>query len=345
MRASAAVAFLSACVLVLVLVPLVRILCWRWRLLDFPGPLKIHTQPIPRLGGVAVALPISMTALFSSAQRIWPAGHFFAALILIWAVGLADDLRGSPVFLRLGAQLAAGAVLWHGGWRFPAPGSGILSLVAVSIFVALFVNAFNFLDGADGVAAGVALIIASGYLGLLSAPALAIAATVAGACLGFLLFNFPPASIFLGDSGSTVLGFVIAFLGLDFYSTGHVSGRPMLFPVLAAGLPLLDAALAIARRTGMRRSVFHGDRMHLYDLLLARGVSPRRVAFTCYGITGASVVVGHLSMRLSAPPFLLLVTGSVGLLLFAEVRLGALRGDVNVDASRVRSEERTLAHR
>jgi len=341
MSASTVFSFVLALALNLLFVPLLRLLCWRWRLLDIPGPLKIHTKPIPRLGGVAVAVALCLATVFSPFQRAGAAWHFFAALGLIWAAALADDLRGSSIPFRLIAQLAAGVILWHGGWRFPAPGIGLLSLTATCIFVAAFVNAFNFLDGADGVAAGVAGIIALGYLalpGAVHSQTAAVAAGLAGACLGFLGFNFPRASIFLGDSGSTVLGFAIAFLGLDFYGTGVAGGPPMLFPIVAAGLPLLDAALALARRARLRRSPFRGDRAHFYDLLLARGVSPRHVALTCYGITGGFIVVGHLSMHWSALPSYVLAASSIGLLLFAAVRLGALRSGDDDELSRVRSE-------
>ena len=209
------------------------------------------------------------------------------------------------------------------------------------------VVAYNFLDGADGIAAGVAAIIAVGYLvptGAVSASAAAIAASLAGACLGFLAYNLPPASIFMGDGGSTVLGFAIAFLGLDFYRSNPAGAPPLFFPVLVAGLPLLDAALAVVRRTLMRRNPFEGDRRHSYDLLLARGLSPQIAALVCYGITAMLVVLARWSMRWSAPSVYLLAACSCAALLFAMLWLGALRGGEKREVARAGPGERRIAH-
>jgi UDP-GlcNAc:undecaprenyl-phosphate GlcNAc-1-phosphate transferase len=146
-----------------------------------------------------------------------------------------------------------------------------------------------------------------------------------GASLGFLAFNFPPAEIFLGDSGSTVLGFSLAFLALDSCRAGASANSLPLFPVIFAAVPLLDAAFAVLRRLRNYGSPLAGDRRHFYDLLLARGWSPRRVSFICYSITAALVAAGWLSVRggfaqavwISALCFVALVV--------AALRLGAFR--------------------
>jgi UDP-GlcNAc:undecaprenyl-phosphate/decaprenyl-phosphate GlcNAc-1-phosphate transferase len=148
------------------------------------------------------------------------------------------------------------------------------------------VFALSFLDGADGLTAGVTGIIALGYLifagTVLGVVGHALAFSLLGACLGFLLFNFPPAKIFMGDSGGEVLGFSVAFRSLDFITTkGATAAVPsLMFPILAAALPLFDALLAILRRVESGRSPFDGDRRHFYDLLLSAGWSPRRVALS-----------------------------------------------------------------
>lgn len=334
MKVAGTVAGIVAAVLCAALTPVVGRLCHRWRLFDLPGPLKIHSQPIPRLGGIAVVMAILSASCVAGLQPALHAWGFFAAMALIWAVGLADDLRSLSPFHRFAAQAAAGVLLWRGGWHVPAlakmPGNEMLSLAAVCFFVAALVNSFNFLDGTDGLAAGVAGVIAGAYVAFPGAAgnpfAAAVAWSVLGACAGFLLFNFPPAKIFLGDSGSGALGFSVAFLGLDFYRSTSAIGTRWFFPFFVAGLPLLDALLAVIRRLRSRRSPFYGDRQHFYDLLLARGWSPRRVALVCYAITVALAVSGWLSTRGGTAWFFVTLTLSLGALLGAAIRLGALRG-------------------
>jgi glycosyl transferase family 4 len=189
----------------------------------------------------------------------------------------------------------------------------------------------NFLDGADGLASGVAGIIGVTYA-LLPWPvgdrlAPAIAWTLAGACAGFLLSNFPPAKIFLGDSGSTVLGLSIGFLSLSFYRSPFATGPRLLLPLVVAGLPLLDAGLTVIRRVRGRVSPFYGDRRHIYDLLGSRGVSARAVALVCYATTMLLGLIGLIGLRSKPVDFFILASVGVVTLLIAAVRMGALRLD------------------
>lgn len=318
--------------LVVLFVPIVRKACVRWRLYDWPGPLKIHKRPIPRLGGVAVTLAILGGALFSIHFSAMGEIPVFAAMSLICTVGGIDDVYGLSVVVRLALQVVAGALLWFGCGNFVVLDSSMLGLLASCVFTAAIVNSLNLLDGSDGVASGVAGIIAVGY-GVLAWPtsdrlALAIAWALAGSCAGFLPFNLP-AKIFLGDSGSTVLGLCVAFLGLSFYrSSFSVSEGPrLLFPLMVAGFPLLDMALAMIRRIRIRASPMSGDRKHFYDLLLARRMSARSVALVCYGVTTLFVLIGSIGERAAPAVFTLLASLGVGALLIMEIRLGTLRQD------------------
>jgi UDP-GlcNAc:undecaprenyl-phosphate/decaprenyl-phosphate GlcNAc-1-phosphate transferase len=189
----------------------------------------------------------------------------------------------------------------------------------------------NFLDGADGLASGVAGIIGATYA-LLPWPAgdrlaPAVACALAGLCAGFLFFNFPPAKIFLGDSGSTVLGLSIGFLSLSFYRLPFATGQRMLLPLVVAGLPLLDVTLAIIRRIRGRASPFFGDRRHIYDLLAARGASARMVALACYVATALLGLIGFVAVRAKPVYFSFLASCGVGALLVTAIRMGALRLD------------------
>lgn len=316
-------------VLAVMFVPIVKRLCVRRGLYDWPGPLKLHTRPIPRLGGIAIALAIAGGVLLSipfTATRELP---LFTAVALICIVGAIDDVHGLSAALRLTVQVIAGAMLWFGSGRLAILGSGVAGLLASSVLVVAIVNALNFLDGADGLASGVAGIIGVTYA-LLPWPAgdrlaPAVAWTLAGACAGFLFSNFPPARIFLGDSGSTVLGLSIAFLSLRFYHSPFATGPRLLLPLVVAGLPLLDATLAVIRRLRGRVSPFFGDRRHFYDLLRARGASSRAIALICYAATALLCVIGLIGMRAEPVDFFVLAGVCVGALLTIAMRMGVLQ--------------------
>lgn len=312
---------------------MVRALCIHWGLYDSVGPLKIHSQPIPRLGGVAIALAFAAGVSFAghpSRTHVWP---FFAALILIWTAGLADDIWHLSPNLRLAAQVGGAILLWCGGWRLPWLKAGPANLAAACFLTALFINCFNFLDGADGLCAGVTGIIAAAYLVLPGIALSVLGSTVAwsllGVSIGFLVFNFPPARLFMGDSGSTVLGFGIAFLALDFYGS-HPATEPhiaLVVPLLMAALPLLDGIMTVLRRLRGGWPLLHGDRRHFYDLLLGINWPPRRVALTIYALTAAMCIIAWFVLKCDFTQALSLCAASIGALIIIAVRLGVLRSN------------------
>jgi UDP-GlcNAc:undecaprenyl-phosphate/decaprenyl-phosphate GlcNAc-1-phosphate transferase len=249
--------------------------------------------------------------------------------------GLFDDVRGLHPVIQLVAQIIAGLLLVRAGWTIPLSGNTAVDATSTCLYVVPFINAFNFLDGADGIAAGVAAIIAIGYIAppnlLASALGHAVAWSLLGACFGFLFFNFPPAKLFMG-SGSSMLGFTIAVLGLAACrdaGPGKSALTPVLFSVLVASLPVTDAGLAVLRRIHSRASPLNGDRCHIYDLLRAHGYTARHVALICYAMTVILVIAGWFIVRLG--PWEAFVTSAlVGCALFAiEVRAGALRSQDN----------------
>jgi UDP-GlcNAc:undecaprenyl-phosphate GlcNAc-1-phosphate transferase len=329
MNGSSVIAVSTSLGLSLILTPLVRHVCRRLRLYDLPGPLKIHSQPVPRLGGIAIALAFVAGVALERIRINSSTWLIFLALFLIWVTGVVDDLRGLSPLLRLVGQICAAVLLWYGGWRVSWIGADLPSLITTCLFVILFVNAFNFLDGADGLAAGVSIIISIGYLSLpagIEGPfGIAVASGLLGTCAGFLAFNFPPATIFMGDSGSTLLGFGVAFLGLDFYRGGIPANSQLLFPVIVAALPLLDAGLAILRRLQNRGSPLQGDRRHFYDLLLVRGWSSRNVVFVSCALTGLLAAAGRMSISMNASPAFLICVSCVGGVLAAGLMLGLHR--------------------
>ncbi|MGH9716740.1 MAG: glycosyltransferase family 4 protein [Candidatus Acidiferrales bacterium] len=236
----------------------------------------------------------------------------------VWAVGFADDLRNLTPSARLASQLLGGAVLWFSGFQTNWFKTPELDLAATCVLFALLVNAMNMLDGADGLATGVAAIGAIGLAVVLgSSPSGAIlAGCLIAVCAAMLIYNFPPASIFMGDSGSTMIGAVVGFLVLQRTSAepGIVGTLPLMAFFL---LPVGDAGLAIIRRLRTRHSPFQGDRRHYYDLLLQRGWPIRKVLGVSYGLTAILVSAGLLceSGRVSA--FVLAGALGIALLTFA----------------------------
>jgi len=323
---SGSAAFL-ACV---VSVPLVGALATRLRLYDPVGPLKIHTKPLPRVGGVAI-----LTGLLSGfgvaylISGVKTEIGFCVALAALFLVGLIDDLRGISPWIRLIAQTVSAAFfLWWPSGSFASLGMPVLSFVPECLFIVVLVNAFNFLDGADGIVAGVVPIIALGFILVArnNSDAL-VAVLLLGSCLGFLIFNFPPAKIFMGDNGSTTLGFVIAFLSLSFYRSLPITDSGQLIPLLFAAVPLLDMSFAVLRRLRSGMPITEGDRRHCYDLLLRRGWPARAVAICCYAAAAVTVALGWICQGQGWAFSSLISALVVGVSIFLAAGLGSFEGE------------------
>jgi UDP-GlcNAc:undecaprenyl-phosphate/decaprenyl-phosphate GlcNAc-1-phosphate transferase len=258
----------------------------------------------------------------------------FAALGIIFAAGLADDLRGLSPYIRLFAQVLAASIVWLGGWHAPIALSGAANFIVTIFFLLTFANALNFFDGADGLAAGVAAIAAgvcavlpaTHYFGPRYTPGFENSVwAITGASLAFLCFNFPPARVFLGDSGSTMLGFALGSLMLDPPSSHSQASIRLFVLPMAAALPLVDLGFSVVRRARIGQSPFFGDRRHIYDLLLRRGWTVRRTALTIYGITALLALCGCLGLRAGQALFAIASALALGVLGWTGSRLGALR--------------------
>lgn len=287
-------------------------------MLDLPaGPRRGHDEAKPRVGGMAIVpavlLPLlALTGTPSVAAILHePGSHSFGSL-LVGAVamhlfGVWDDLRELSPRVKLCGQVVIATAVFAGGVRLeslPVPGLGAVelsfwpSLVLTLFWLTAITNAFNLVDGADGVAAGTALwatlAMLVGSLVLGDPLAALVLAITAGALLGFLRFNLPPASVFLGDGGSLFLGFLLAGVGV----AGSGSPVPTLAavaPLIAFGLPVLDTAVVVVRRTIQGVSILRADRRHIHHRLLELGHSPRQVVVILYAVGGlfglASLVV------------------------------------------------------
>jgi UDP-GlcNAc:undecaprenyl-phosphate GlcNAc-1-phosphate transferase len=277
--------------------PIVRRLAQRFGLYDAAGPLKIHQGSIPRLGGIAMFAGL----LAGSMTRNLAFSRIYSLPILvfavIWGVGLIDDIRTLGSIFRFCIQIAAGSALWFAGWRLEWFKSPPLDLAATCLFVAFLINAINLLDGMDGLAAGTAAIVCIGFLiisgGSGNALEIILASSLLGACMAMLFVNSPPATMFMGDSGSTLIGIVLAFLSLN-WVRARGEPRSIVIPLIFLCVPIADAILAILRRAWTRQLLFHGDRRHFYDILLDRGWTVEDVLKLSIACTAILVLAGWL---------------------------------------------------
>jgi UDP-GlcNAc:undecaprenyl-phosphate/decaprenyl-phosphate GlcNAc-1-phosphate transferase len=307
--------------------PAVRQLALRLNLYDQPGPLKIHNGSIPRLGGIAMMAGMLATIITFLRLASRPNAILVLVLIAIWAVGLLDDVTSLPSYVRFCVHISAGAAFWLAGWHLNWFAQAPLDFAATCVFVALVVNAMNLLDGMDGLAAGTSAIACLGFLiistGSPDTMEIVMASSLLGVSLGVLTVNAPPATMFMGDSGSTLIGIVLAFLCLNWI---HIrpAGHNIVAPLLFLTLPLADVFLAVLRRARSRAGLFDGDRRHFYDILLRRGWSVRRVLEVSMAITFVLVIAGWLCARgIVGPPFAVgtIVSGVV----LAAYALGSLQ--------------------
>jgi UDP-GlcNAc:undecaprenyl-phosphate GlcNAc-1-phosphate transferase len=313
------VAFFAALAAALAVTPAVRLLARRCGWLDAPdGVRKRHEAPLPRVGGLAVyaafALGVAAASAWLPADALHGAGmgramaHLLLAATPVMLVGLLDDVRGVGPLAKIAVQAVSGVYLFLFGYRValvtdPFSGRSLeLGWLALPVTVLWFVamsNAFNLIDGLDGLAAGVGLFATGTFL--VSAVVnerwsmVVVLCALAGALLGFLRYNFSPASVFLGDSGALFVGFVVAGLAIR-SSMKATAAIALAAPLCALALPILDVMLAVTRRLAAGQHVFRPDEEHIHHRLVRRGLSPRKAVVSLYGVAavGASLSLATL---------------------------------------------------
>jgi UDP-GlcNAc:undecaprenyl-phosphate GlcNAc-1-phosphate transferase len=325
---------LVAAVVSYVVTPAVLVFSRKIGAVDIPDDRKVHAVPTPTLGGTAIFL--GFIAAFAVASSLTPfRGSFHPFLIwplsepvaigvgaaIIFALGVIDDVRGMTAPVKLSGQiLAAGFVFLSGVrleyFRFPLIGTDALSLspdvsaIATILWIVVMVNAVNLIDGLDGLAAGIVAIAAGTFFvysyqyqlsvfGGAEQTAPLVSIVIFGATLGFLRHNFNPAKIFMGDSGSMTLGFLLAVatvVGVGRSLTQNPTSGTFLFylplaiPVIVLALPILDTLLAVIRRARRGGQIFHADKEHLHHRLLEIGHGHRQAVLIMYA--WAAVVAG-----------------------------------------------------
>lgn len=305
--------------------PVVRGLALRWQILDRPGVRKVHDAPVPYLGGLALLLVfvggVGGMAIFDAyTRRNFRVGMHATQLLillgpalLVFSIGLIDDIRAVRPRTKLLVQVLAATILCAAGVRieslrisqtFFIYELGPYSWPVTILWIVGVTNAINLIDGLDGLAAGIALIAAAAlaivgfYFGQRLFTSLALC--LVGGLAGFLFFNFNPAKIFLGDSGSLLLGYLISALAvmeMSLIPATIPNFAALAVPALALGIPIFDSAYSIVRRILERRSPFAADKGHIHHRLLALGWSPVRVVVVLYAV---SLLVGGLALVMLA---------------------------------------------
>lgn len=307
--------FLLALALSLVVTPLVLRLAIKINALDLPGERKLHREPIPRLGGIAIYLAFIITLntglllsdplleLFQKSLRGWLGLVYGGSVVL--ALGIVDDIYQLRPRTKLLFQMLAATIVYGSGLQITKianPFDGVLPLGVLAFPVTLLwivgiTNAMNLIDGLDGLASGVAAIITATILCIsinFGNNAVAVVAVIlCGSILGFLRYNFNPARIFMGDSGSMFLGFTLAVISLR-GTQKSTTAVAILVPILFFGLPIADTTLAVLRRLYGRRPskayashrrLFDADREHIHHKLIDLGLSQRAAVLTLYLVT------------------------------------------------------------
>lgn len=358
---TAAVAFILSMLCGTFLTPLVRRLAYRFGALDHArSSRKIHGHPIPRLGGIAIVVafyvPLIGLLLFHGgvgllflSERDHVIGLFAGGLIIA-LLGLYDDLRGANAWKKFAVQFLVAGLLFKLGFRFDLLANpfgdpislGWANLPFTVLWIVGVINAMNLIDGLDGLAGGVALVaVITTFLVSLQRghPLMMLfSSALAGSIVGFLFYNFNPASIFMGDTGSMFLGFVLATTTMQTNQKASTTVA-VLIPCIALGLPIMDTLLAIGRRAMRGRPLFQADKEHIHHKLMDRGFSHRQAVLVLYGfciLLGAAALV--LTYASSGQTALLVVV--LMLVAFVFLRsLGYVRFDqmVAVGADRKRN--------
>lgn len=287
--------FLLAMFVSYVLTPHIKKLAFKIGAVDKPDNRKVHKKIMPRLGGLAIYVAF-MIGCLTSLELTWDLFGILLGGTMIVALGVADDVYQLPAKVKLLGQIAAACVLvlfdirieWvnnpFGGYFY----LDMLSIPLTIFWVISFTNVVNLIDGLDGLAAGVSAIasltiilvaIQMGYFHVAI-----MTASLAGAIIGFIRYNFNPATIFMGDTGSMFLGYMLAAISI-YGAVKTAATIALIVPAIALGLPILDTAFAIMRRYVNGRPIFQPDKGHLHHRLLAQGMSHKEAVLFMYGIT------------------------------------------------------------
>jgi UDP-GlcNAc:undecaprenyl-phosphate/decaprenyl-phosphate GlcNAc-1-phosphate transferase len=316
-------AFGIAALLAWVLVPLAERVAWKVGAVDYPNERSLHETPTPKLGGLAIFVGVVVAAILFLPWALQTQA-LLAGAVVITVVGVLDDVYDLPALLKLGGQTVAAAIPALNGVNvasFTLPFVGTVNMRSVELFdiavignvhlghvltiigIVAVINVINLIDGVDGLAAGVC-VISAGTLAVIALSlerpgAGVLAALTAGAALGFLRHGFPPASSFMGDTGSNLLGYLLGAIAVQgALKTNAVVA--LFFPLVVLAVPILDTGFVVAKRIKYRRPIYHADRWHFHHRMANIGFSQRRTLAYMYGW---ALVMAGLALALRFVPY------------------------------------------
>lgn len=299
-------AFACAFAITLVTTPFAKWLSAKVGAIDYPKDRGVHKKPMPRMGGVAIVLGFLITVLmvyfFDRSMSPKQFAGFIVGAGIIAVLGMIDDMKDLPAKLKFCVQIVAALIVIFSGTRIQIvlwPVTATLQKLSIPITLVWIVgvtNAVNLIDGLDGLAAGVTGIAALSLMVLCimtgTTTAVVLTAALAGACLGFLPRNFNPAEIFMGDTGSTFLGFVLAVTSILGVFKGYAL-LALVVSIFCIGLPIFDTIFAMLRRMAKHQPIMQADRGHLHHKLIDHGFSQKKAVLIMYAI---SIFLGLLAI-------------------------------------------------
>ncbi len=330
------VPFILAALLSSITTPIVRRLAFKIDAVDIPKDnRRVHKEPMPLIGGLAIAIGV-----FAGILAFMPIDRTTISILLgglvIIIAGIVDDIKELKPKYKMLFQILAAIILIFGDVKIDfitnpfANGSGLVYLNWLSIPITIFwvvgiTNTLNFIDGLDGLSAGVAM-ISSLSLMIVAArfnytSVIILAASVAGACLGFLPFNFNPAKIFMGDTGAMFLGFMLAVISIEGVMKS-AAAIAVIAPILILGVPIFDTTFAICRRLLNGQSVAAADKGHLHHRLLNRGFSQKKSVLILYGLSAIFGIFAILISGANSKQSVYLAMSMIVLAVLFAVRLG-----------------------
>lgn len=337
-------AFIIAIVVAYILTPRVISLANKTGAMDAPDERKVHSKPIPRIGGLAIYFAFMVAALFTVDLTKEVVGLLTGATVIL-IVGIIDDFKSLPAKVKLMGQIIAAIVLVLFDVRIDCITNPFGDMFFLSEYLAIpitifwivgLTNTVNLIDGLDGLAAGVSTIAAITILlvalqqGFLLVAVLT--AALAGAAMGFLQYNFNPAKIFMGDTGSMFLGYMLAGISV-LGAVKSAATIALIVPILALGLPILDTTFAIIRRYLNGTPIFKPDRGHLHHRLLDMGFTQKQAVLLMYVISGGLGLSAIALTEVSRGLGLLIILAVTCAVVFGAKKIGILKTKKSIETN------------
>ena len=280
--------------------PLLRKLAASIDFVDNPERRKLHVTPMPMLGGLAIYFGLVSATVMTNTRMHTEMMGIISGATVVTLFGLWDDRYGMRPLVKLGGQALATLILITAGIQVTLFQAPALNVALTFLWVLGISNALNLLDNMDGLAAGITAVISGFFLVLAVVEGLGVVSTLAaamlGACVGFLYYNFNPATLFMGDAGSLLVGYILAVLGIKLTFAGRPQDVTWMIPIILLGLPIFDTTLVILSRVRHGRPVYQGGKDHTsHRLVSVFGMTPARAVMTLYLV---SSVLGLLALML-----------------------------------------------